>query len=660
MYKNRLKVFMAIILAGLLALAARIGQLQIVRGERYRADWERSMRELRLLPAPRGQITDRAGYILAADVPCQDFCLDYRFMTGEAKWVAQKIRRIERAEGLSPQEANEAYEARAQYTWRLADQLSREANADLPAAVERVLAGVRRIRMAMQRRGTPDSLRLEEEQEAHPVVPSLDESAAVVAAADIRAGRTVGAALRNGHKRVYPYGETACQLIGVTGLLNAAELARRNDTLGQADRLTRKRQAHEADESAGLGGVESLAEPMLRGTRGYRVLDTGGREDVEIESDPPSPGADAHLTLDVRLQQAVENRIRQTGHNGSAVVLLVDHSQVLASASVPTYDLNRYREEIGRLMADSRDTPLLNRAVAGRYPPGSSIKPVVALAALSQGRIAPGTQYQCDGYLHAHSQWMGKCTGTHGSLDLHHAIMKSCNVYFYHVGERCGLPLLSEWFERFGLDSPPGAGLPEEKAGHIAAPLWIADPRNRAALASEAMQEGIGQGMLWVTPMHMAGVAAAIARGGRWEAPMLVVEAVNERPAPRDLGIAAANLQAVRDGMKAVVNTEGGTGYRAFHAAGLPPLDVEACGKSGTAEVPPQRADMNDDGRAGPEEIVREGKIVWFIGFAPAQRPKIAFAVMLEYVVEGSGGATAAPVARDIIQWCKELGYLNE
>jgi penicillin-binding protein 2 len=245
-------------------------------------------------------------------------------------------------------------------------------------------------------------------------------------------------------------------------------------------------------------------------------------------------------------------------------------------------------------------------------------------------------------------------------------------VYFFHVAQRLTLPVLDEWFSMFGLHERVGTGLPEEKAGHVPSPAWIADPANRKELDREALQEGIGQGTLLVTPLHMANVMATIARNGNFLAPMLVMEGDPARNAAhsrsdepgrgaRNLHLPSGALQAVREGMKSVVGTAGGTGYTAFHPAGAEPLGFEACCKSGTAQVEAQHADVNRDGRIEPGEIVREGKkMVWFVGFAPADRPKVAFAVLLEYLTEGSGGANAAPVAWDLLHWCKELGYLED
>jgi penicillin-binding protein 2 len=661
MYKRRVKIFLAVIAAVLLLLGVRIGHLQIGRGEEYRKEFERSMREVHLLSAARGQITDRTGKILAADLPCKDLCLEYAFLSGDAKWAARQVRQIQRETGLSRQEANSVYHARADYTWRLADQLSRDANADLGQVVGRVIDSVRRIRDGVQRRGGVELLRVREELEVHPVAPGLSEEAAVRVEADIQAGRTVGALLRPGHKRFYPYGEVACHVIGLTGAVTEEDLVHQNLFPLSTDSLTARREQYEADESIGNSGLEKMCEPLLRGRRGYRVLNTGGREPEEVEGEPAQAGADVHTTLDLELQKALTQRLRDTGYNGAAVVLSIDHGEVLAMASVPTYDLNRYHEESPRLNGDDVDFPLLNRAVGVRYPPGSSIKPIIALAGLTTGRVTAATTVVCTGYLFDTGEWRGKCTGQHGEVDLHKAIMKSCNIYFFHLGEKLTLPVLYDWFGMFGLRDRAGTGLPEEKAGNTPSQAWMAAPANRAHLAAEAMQEGIGQGVLGVTPLHMANVMATIARDGRFVPPMLVLEGRGER-AGRDLHLPTSALQAVREGMRSVVGTPGGTGYNAFHAApGQEPLGFEVCGKSGTAQVEAQRADLNHDGRVEPGEIVREGtKMVWFVGFAPAQRPKVAFAVVLEHLTEGSGGANAAPVARDLLRWCKDLGYLNE
>jgi penicillin-binding protein 2 len=664
MYKRRITIFLCVIGAVLLGLGLRIGHLQIVRGEKYRSEFEKSMREVHLLPAARGQITDRNAKILAADVPCKDFCLDYRFLASDPLWAARQCQAIQRGAGISRAEANEIYLARVEYTWRLADRLCRDGNEDLGEIVGRIERSVRRIREGVEQRGSSLQVRIREEQQSHAIVPALPEEAALGVEADILAGRTVGAVLRSGHKRLYPYGEIACHVIGVTGAVSERDLERENIFPADADWLTAKREGYEPEDSIGISGMEKMCERALRGRRGYRVLDVGGKDAEELEGQPAEAGEDLHTTLDIRLQEAIAQRLRETGHNGSAVVLSIAHGEVLAMASVPTYDLNRYRQEVARLDADDVDLPLLNRAVAGRYPPGSSIKPLVALAALTSGKITAGTTFECGGCLDPKKPWLWKCTGTHGALTLPEAIQRSCNVYFYHVGERLGLALLDDWLRLFGLHEPVGTGLTEEKRGYVPSPTWAADPNNRNALGSEAMQEGIGQGRLLVTPLHMANAMATIARDGRMMAPMLVLEGRPSGGAARevfDLPIPPGAMQTVRQGMRSVVGKPGGTGYTAFHGPGVEALGFEVCGKSGTAQVEPQRADINHDGRVERSEIVREGtKMVWFEGFAPADHPKVAFAVELEYFTEGSGGKDAAPVARDLLRWCKELGYLNE
>jgi penicillin-binding protein 2 len=157
----------------------------------------------------------------------------------------------------------------------------------------------------------------------------------------------------------------------------------------------------------------------------------------------------------------------------------------------------------------------------------------------------------------------------------------------------------------------------------------------------------------------MANVMAAIARDGRLMGPMLVLEGRSER-AVRDLPLPAGALGVVRQGMKSVVGDPEGTGYKAFHGPGLERLGVDVCGKTGTAQVPEQRLEHDQPGRGKAGEIVREGKMAWFAGFAPAERPRIAFAVVVEYVTEGTGGSNAGPVARDLVRWCKDLGYLSD
>lgn len=654
MYKHRLIIFLAVILLGLLGLVGRLALLQLARGERYRRDYEQSVREMHLLPAARGCIIDRHGRIFAADKACKDLCLSYPFIVRDEGWVDHQVSLIKRQEGVTAQRAKELFEQRYTQTWRLADEIAQASGVDLRPAVDKIADSVTALRRSIeQRHGHVD--RIQEEIQYHPVIQEIDDAQAARLEAAINQNATVGASVRPSHKRVYPYDDLACHVIGLMGPVSAADCNRVEGGTAE-ERLIARRDAYEPADRIGITGVEKMCEAQLRGRRGYSIVEKVGREPNELAGEEAQNGQDVHLTLDSVLQHNLAQEMRKHGYTGAVVVMSVERGEILALVSVPTYDLNRYRLDANALFHDDVNLPLLNRAVGMRYPPGSTAKPIVALAALATGKITPQTTFICQGHLFPNDPLHLKCTGSHGPVDLNRGLMKSCNVYFFTVGEKLGPLLLCDWFRQFGLADHPGSGLGEERGGHIPTREWLDRRDNRDHWDAEARQMGIGQGSITVTPLHIANVMATIARDGKMMSPMLVVGGAGGQE-PRQLPLDHEQMELVRQGMYAVVNEPGGTAYTAFHDASAEPLRVEVSGKTGTAQASPQLADLNHDGRA--DEVVRSGMMAWFAGFAPSNKPRIALAVVVEYT-EGHGGTTAGPIAREAVRLCRELGYLKD
>jgi penicillin-binding protein 2 len=642
MYRTRVKVFLAIIFVAMVVLVGRLVQLQIILGQKYRDEYEDSSRFIQFLPAARGTILDRTGRILAVDMPCKDFCLDYRFITSDPRWIDRQKKLLQEHLGVSAERAEETYHRRAEYTWQLADRLAARTQTDLSGSVRRLVSRVNRIRRSVARRSGIETIRIREEIQAHPLILGLSAEAATDIETEIHAGMTIGASVRPSHTRYYPYASDACHVIGLIGPVTAEDLRRLNQSADSTDWRTRRRDIYEPDDTLGICGAEKMCEPLLRGRRGYRVLESGWAQPLVLEAVAAEAGKDVHLTIDLNLQQAITERLRETGHNGAAVVIAVDSGEILAMASVPTYDLNRYRE----VLEDPGD-PLVNRAVAGLYPPGSVAKPMVALAALAEGKITPQTTFQCSGHLFANDPARWRCTGVHGEVALSRSIMKSCNIYYYHLGDILGAPLLCKYFREFGLDEPSGVGLPEEKGGSIPSLEWLRSRETRRRGLASPRQMGIGQGPILVTPMGVANAMAIIARNGRVVPPVVTREQRRDGKESR-LSIGEEHFAPVRQGMWRVVNEPGGTAYRAFHPPGATPLGVAVCGKTGTAQTGRRAADG------------RGVHMAWFGGFAPAEKPKIAFAVLVANVPGGGGASNAGPVARRIVQLCKEGGHLDD
>ena len=669
MYKRRMKVFLALVAGVFVVLAAKLYQLQIVEGRDFRVQAEEAMRSRELLPVRRGMVTDRRGRILAIDEPCFDFCLDYRFLKADPVWVKRQKRllavELARREKLDRPAAKEAaehlYQQRAAASWAAADELARREQVGLRAQVARVTDRVEAIRRIVNRRHVED-VTVREEREAHSIVAGLDTQTAV--ALQQRLGGMIGVEVRPSHKRTYPAGPHACHVVGLTGEVTGEEMARRNmdDRCPWQDRM---RSDYLPGDVIGKTGVEAMCERQLRGRRGLRLFRLTGET---LREEPGIQGLDVHLTVDIDLQKQAEAMLERRGFTGSIVVLSVGSRQeprceVLAMASVPTYDLNRYRQDFEELVAEKVRLPLLNRAVTQRYQPGSTVKPLAALAGLGAGVVTESTEIECRGYLHeptAFRCWIWEqYRATHGWLAVRGALKNSCNIYFYEVGDRLGWRKLGDWFSMFGLAGPPGTGLPNEKAGTVPDEAHLRERGGRDFTRGEARLMAVGQGPLTATPLHMANAMATIAREGVFLTPMLALEG-GPKQVRQDLPLNPAHLQAVRDGMYKVVNERGGTAYKYFRGPDAGDLGgIEVCGKTGTATTAPQRIDSDGDGRiTRSDRIVRTGDTAWFAGFAPYRRPQIAFAVCVEYV-EGGGGKNAAPIAIELLRLCKEMGYVT-
>ncbi|MFP4105290.1 MAG: penicillin-binding transpeptidase domain-containing protein [Phycisphaerae bacterium] len=676
MYKFRIKIFLALIGIVFSLMILRLGYLQIVRGEEYRREAAEALRHVELAPSLRGQILDRNNRILAMEYPCFDFSLDYRFMAGDESWIRREVRRIESEEGLTRTEAETEYKERSARTWQLARRLASMRGEDLQKNVNRICSKIRTIREIV-------GMRIREERQVHAVVPGLREN--------ISLDGTVGAAIVPNHRRHYEHDDIACHILGVTSEISAEKQRRLNEPNQHLPTLERKRKNYLIGDRIGTIGVERMCEQELRGTRGYRRFKRKDGRRVVTEYVPPVHGRDVQLTLDIKLQERVTKLLSGVSTPACAVVMDVETNEILALVSVPTYNLNTYRQNYKYLVQNERLLPLLHRAVARRYPPGSTAKPISGIAGIESGRVGLHTRWNCRGYMYRPGQFRCWNRHGHGDEDLVEAIMHSCNVYFYHAGETVGLDYLAGWFQKFGCGEKPGTGLPEEKSGLVPTSSWIRSlPRSLRRTPHETPADArftaIGQGYLDVTPLHVGNAMATLARGGLHREPRLIrrvgpasqpgtdtASSVMPTTSPNrpengiHLEIAPATVEAIHEGMYKVCNFPGsaeegrGTAYKVFHRNYGSPLGVKVCGKTGTAQTAPQRWDSNDNGRIdGGDEIVRQGHTAWFSGFAPYRDPQIAIAVMVEYVEPGGGGSkNAAPLAREIIRMCKEMGYIR-
>ncbi len=643
MYIKRVRILIVLIGVAFVALAARVGYLQIVQGDYYRGRAEQLLQHTELVPTVRGTIYDRNALVLAADRVCFDLCLDYRLLTASPRWIRREVARIRRDQDVSKSQARAIFERRVENAWRLVERIAEAPRDEVRRTkVARIIHRIETIRGRV-------GMDIREQRQAHPIVRGLRAvrgRAEGVSAADL--AETVGVSVRKSSKRVYPRLGTACHVIGITGEVSAAEQDRLNVPADGEGWLGALRSNYLPGDMIGKSGVERLCEPYLRGRRGYKRY---RRSPEPIGQDTFVPGRKVYLTLDIMLQQRVAALVSATGRNGCAVILSVPRSEVLALVSVPTYDLNRYRADYNVLARDVVNQPFKHRAVGELYPPGSTMKPLAAVGALTDGVITEQTTHVCTGSLFSNPALGFRCwiyrRGSHGPLTVTNALMDSCNVFFYRTGQAMGVARLGYWARQFGYSQLPGTGLVEEVRGIVPT----------GGTRGEARMLAIGQGRLSVTPLHVASAMATLARKGEFRSPMLVLEGGPEQTR-RTVPASAAAIEAARRGMDKVTNDRKSmTAYKYFHGPGVDELDFEVCGKTGTAETSIRRVDTDGDGRA---DVTLSGRMVWFAGFAPKDDPKVAFAVMLEYVPEpdGGGGKNCAPIAREALRICRELGHI--
>jgi penicillin-binding protein 2 len=430
--------------------------------------------------------------------------------------------------------------------------------------------------------------------------------------------------------RQYPTDALAAHIFGYVGEVSDKDVA-------DADNL-------KSGDIVGQSGIEKVYNALLMGEDGARrvVVNSVGREIRTLEEDQPTEGKRLQLTIDYDLQKSTEDGFKAAQFNGAAVVLDPSNGDVLAFTSVPAYDPNAFAAGIDRAAWASLNTddlkPLQDRAIQGRYSPGSTFKMAVALAGLEEGVITPDFHVSCAG----HATFYGRpfaCwkKGGHGTLDLRRAIEQSCDVYFYTVANMVGIDKINKWATALGLGVKSGIDLPNELQGLVPSTEWKREKMHEKWYAGETISVGIGQGAVSVTPVSMAVYMATLANGGTRVTPHLL-KAVDDGsgwkpvppPAPQSkVEIDHDKLQAIRDGLWGVVNG-GGTGGRARI------VGHDVAGKTGTAQV------ISNAGRVASRSTKDLRDNGWFVFFAPRDNPKIAGVVFLEHGIHGPNAASVA------------------
>ncbi|CAK0764603.1 Peptidoglycan D,D-transpeptidase MrdA [Gammaproteobacteria bacterium] len=450
--------------------------------------------------------------------------------------------------------------------------------------------------------------------------------------------------------RYYPLGELATHAVGYVGRINEWEVQH----LDSAN--------YAGSSHVGKVGVEHYHEDLLHGKVGYEQVETNaqGRALRVLERTPPVSGDDLYLTLDVRLQAAAEAALGE--FNGAVVALEPRTGSILALVSKPSYDPNPFVNGIDvksyRELQTNHNRPLYNRAMRGQYPPGSTIKPFVTLAGVEHGLVSGKRGVYCPGWYrlsgeeHKYRCW--KHTG-HGAVDMNRAIVESCDVFFYDLAGNLGIDRLSNYLSRFGFGSKTGVDISGELGGLLPTRDWKRLARNQSWYPGETIITGIGQGFLNATPLQLAYATATLANRGQPVRPHILYAVA--QPATKVLQVHQPQLQEplsidnaeywdkVTSAMMDVVHSSSGTAKRIV--AGL---NYHIAGKTGTSQV---------FGLGQKEKYVKENiplelrDHALFIAFAPVEAPRIAIAVIAENA--GSGGAMAAPIARQILD-----AYLKE
>jgi penicillin-binding protein 2 len=578
-----------LLLAG---LAGRMYQLQVVESDRYKTLADENRINMQLLPPPRGRIFDRFGRPLAVNQ------LNYRLVVvpEQAGDLEQSLAALDMLVPIEPHER------------------------------ERILREAQRKRNFV------------------PITVRENLSWEEVSRIEVHAPDLPGTMIDVGQTRHYLTGAETAHIIGYVGAVSETELEGDPVLALPGFRI-------------GKNGAEKIFEPRLRGKAGSRQVEVNafGRIIRELRRDEGQPGDDFVLTIDMGLQEYANARISH--ESASAVVLDVHSGEVLALVSSPSFNPNSFTTGISHtewnaLMANPR-FPLTNKAISGQYPPGSTFKMMVALAALEGGVMGAHQEVFCPGHMDlGNARFHCWKRGGHGRMNMYTGIARSCDVYFYEVAKRVGVDTIAAMARRFGLGDKLGIELPAERKGLVPTRDWKLAVHGVPWQKGETLVIGIGQGFLLTTPLQLAVMTARIANGGIAVKPKLVRETQRgghrlpdgREPFP-SMGLSAAHLAVVQKGMTDVTNDERGTAY----GARIEEPGMAMAGKTGSVQV--KRITKAERERGVTKNEDREWKDrdhALFVGYAPVDSPRYAVSVVVEH--GGGGSKAAAPIARDILR----------
>jgi penicillin-binding protein 2 len=571
-----------------LGLITRLVFLQIVEGERYTYLSENNRIRIKRIPGTRGMIVDRQGQLLVDSRPS----FDLLFIPEDAEDPEQTLRVL------------------AHYLGRDENEMVGllEANKQRPAFEE--------------------------------VVLGKDVDWPTVVAVESHQLDLPGVTLRARPRRNYADGVMGAHVLGYLGEIGPAQLK------------TLKDDGYVLGDEIGQYGLERRWEEVLRGQSGGQQVevDALGRRVRVLHEVTDVPGYTVHLTLDRELQQTAFEALKSS--EGTIVALDVHTGAILAMVSTPAFDPNVFARGIKgdewRALIKDPQRPLSNRATQGQYPPGSTFKIIMSIAGLEEGVIDPNARISDPGfYFFGNRSFRDWKKGGHGAVDLHRAIVESCDVYFYQLGPRLGIDRISKWAHAFGLGEKTGVALDDERAGTIPDTAWKRKRFRQPWYPGETVSVAIGQGYVTVTPLQLANMIATVANGGTLYRPRIVdkVESGNtgvvREYGPeiiRKIELKPSTLERVREALADVVATPAGTGGAARSNI------VTIAGKTGTAQVVEMKG-----GYVKTEQLAYLNRDhAWFVSYAPVENPQIAVVVMIEH--GGHGASAAAPLAKKVIE----------
>jgi len=459
--------------------------------------------------------------------------------------------------------------------------------------------------------------------------------------------------------RNYPQGELASHVLGYIGRINQREKTAMEDW-DEEDQANYK-----GTDYIGKLGIEQSYEKTLHGQTGVEQMETsaGGRAVRRLASHPATPGNTVMLSLDIKLQKLVEDMYGE--RRGALVAIDPKTGEILAFVSKPTFDPNLFVEGIDNeswaALTESIDKPLLNRALRGTYPPGSTYKPFMALAALQTGKRGPSVVVNDPGYFNFGGHRFGSPEGNLGGVDMRRSIQLSSNIYYYSLANEMGVDMIHDFMKPLGFGQITGIDLGGEVRGVLPSTEWKRNtykrPEQKKWYAGETISLGIGQGYNNFTMLQLAQATATIANGGLKHKPHLALATRDTvsgnvvllpQPAAENLGFTAANIAVIREGLTSVVTS--GTARGVFAGA-----SYQAAGKTGTAQAVSMGQNTKYNARA-LEEHQRDHAL--FMAYAPVNDPKIAVAVIVENA--GWGAGAAAPIARRVFDYWLADQYPSE